>query len=129
VLSGKRVVRPGITRVSMSRQVTLKNPRPLIPCRVLTQQLKKTRFLFACLKSYPTIIFQGDVDKHDFLAFYVKDSRILAVAGMNRDRDMAIWEERIRNDRILSPDQLSDGPAEFQNNSVDSSSFSALRLL
>lgn len=80
-------------------------------------------------KDWDEIIFQGDVEKQDFLAFYIKDQRILAVAGMNRDRDMAIWEERMRNDRILSPDQLSDGPAESQNNSTDSSSFSALRLL
>jgi hypothetical protein len=81
------------------------------------------------VKDWDEIVFQGDVEKQDFLAFYIKDQRILAVAGMNRDRDMAIWEEGIRNDRILSPDQLSDGPAESQNNSTDSSSFSALRLL
>ena len=61
-------------------------------------------------KDWDEIIFQGDVEKQDFLAFYIKDQRILAVAGMNRDRDMAIWEERLRNDRIPSPDQLSDGP-------------------
>jgi NADPH-dependent 2,4-dienoyl-CoA reductase/sulfur reductase-like enzyme/nitrite reductase/ring-hydroxylating ferredoxin subunit len=59
------------------------------------------------VKDWDKIIFQGNVEKQDFIAFYVKDHRIMAVAGMNRDRDMAIWEERIRNNRIPSPDQLS----------------------
>ena len=47
----------------------------------------------------------------DFLAFYVKDHRILAVAGMNRDRDIAVWEELIRLNRVPSPDRLSGDPA------------------
>ena len=48
---------------------------------------------------------------------------------MNRDRNMAIWEERIRRNRILSPDQLSEGRAEPLNNARDSSGFSAYKLL
>jgi apoptosis-inducing factor 3 len=81
------------------------------------------------VRNWDKIIFKGDVDKQEFLAFYVKDSKILAVAGMNRDRDMAIWEERIRNNRILSPDQLSEGRVEHLDNSKDSSGFSAYKLL
>lgn len=80
-------------------------------------------------KEWDKTIFHGDVEKEDFLAFYVKDNRILAVAGMNRDRDMAIWEERIRKNRIPSPDQLSEGRVEPLKNSKDSSSFSAYKLL
>ena len=94
-----------------------------------TKQFGKSLRYVGHAKDWDKIIFQGDLDKQDFLAFYVKDNGILAVAGMNRDRDMAIWEERMRNDRILSADQLSNGSAEFQKNSNDSPSFSALRLL
>ena len=53
-------------------------------------------------------IIQGDVDKHDFLIFYIKDEKILAVAGMNRDRELAVWEERFRLDRVPSPSDLAD---------------------
>jgi NADPH-dependent 2,4-dienoyl-CoA reductase/sulfur reductase-like enzyme len=53
-------------------------------------------------------IVQGDVDKHDFLIFYVKNETILAVAGMNRDRELAIWEERFRLDQIPQPSELAD---------------------
>jgi NADPH-dependent 2,4-dienoyl-CoA reductase/sulfur reductase-like enzyme len=94
-----------------------------------TMQFGKSLRYVGHVKNWDKIIFQGDVDKQDFLAFYVKNNRILAVAGMNRDRDMAAWEERIRNDRIPSPDQLSVGRAKPLNNSKDSSSSSALKLL
>jgi apoptosis-inducing factor 3 len=47
-------------------------------------------------KSWDEIIYRGEVSSRDFLAFYVKNDRILAVAGMNRDREMAEIEEQMR---------------------------------
>ena len=41
-----------------------------------------------------------------FLAFYVRGNRVLAVAGMNRDRDVAAVEGLMRDDRMPTPDQL-----------------------
>lgn len=61
-------------------------------------------------KDWDRIVIQGDVKRQDFLAFYIKDYRILAVAGMNRDKEMAVWEELIRNNRVPSPDRLSGDP-------------------
>lgn len=52
------------------------------------------------------IIFQGDVSARNFLAFYVNDDRVVAVAGMDRDREMAACEELMRLDRMPSPSQL-----------------------
>ena len=49
----------------------------------------------------------------DFLAFYVKGDRVLAVAGMNRDREMAAIEELMRLDRMPSPARLRNGPVDF----------------
>jgi len=42
------------------------------------------------------IKYKGDLGSKDFLAFYVKAGQIVAVAGMNRDREMDIWEEKFR---------------------------------
>ena len=42
------------------------------------------------------ITYDGDLGSKDFLAFYSKAGRILAVAGMNRDREIDIWEEKFR---------------------------------
>jgi len=47
-------------------------------------------------RSWDQIIYRGDVSSRDFLAFYVKDDRVLAVAGMNRDREMAEIEQSMR---------------------------------
>jgi NADPH-dependent 2,4-dienoyl-CoA reductase/sulfur reductase-like enzyme/nitrite reductase/ring-hydroxylating ferredoxin subunit len=52
------------------------------------------------------IIYQGDVAGRDFLAFYVRDGRVSAAAGMSRDREMAIMEELLRLDRVPSPARL-----------------------
>ena len=63
--------------------------------------------------SWDEIIFQGNVSAQDFLAFYVKDDHVLAVAGMNRDREMAAIEELMRLDRMPEPDRLRNSPVDF----------------
>ena len=56
--------------------------------------------------SWDEIVYRGEVSSRDFLAFYVKDNRVLAVAGMNRDAEMAAVEELMRLDRMPGPEQL-----------------------
>ena len=57
-------------------------------------------------KSWDEIVYRGDVSSHDFLAFYLKGKRVVAVAGMNRDREMAAAEELMRLDRMPVREQL-----------------------
>jgi len=59
--------------------------------------------------NWDEIILQGDVSTQNFLAFYVKGNRVQAVAGMNRDRDLAAVEGLMREDRMPTPDQLRSG--------------------
>jgi apoptosis-inducing factor 3 len=56
--------------------------------------------------SWDEIIYRGDVAAQDFLAYFVKDNRVLAVAGMNRDRELAAAEELLRLDRMPTREQL-----------------------
>lgn len=56
--------------------------------------------------SWDEIIFRGDVAAQKFLAFYVKDNRVLAAAGVNRDRELAEVEELIRLGHLPAPAQL-----------------------
>ncbi|MDQ3802444.1 MAG: FAD-dependent oxidoreductase [Acidobacteriota bacterium] len=63
--------------------------------------------------SWDEIIFKGAVPSQDFLAFYVKDERVLAVAGMNRDREMAAIEELMRLERMPASARLHDDPVDF----------------
>jgi NADPH-dependent 2,4-dienoyl-CoA reductase/sulfur reductase-like enzyme len=56
--------------------------------------------------TWDEIIYRGDIASHDFLAFFVKDNRVLAVAGINRDREMAAAEELLRLDHMPTGEQL-----------------------
>jgi len=60
------------------------------------------------------IVYKGDVNEQEFLAFYVKDHRVLAAAGMNRDRELAFIEELFRLNRMPSPDRLRDTPIDLE---------------
>ncbi|HEY2962122.1 MAG TPA: FAD-dependent oxidoreductase [Pyrinomonadaceae bacterium] len=71
-----------------------------------TQQFNVGLLYVGRASSWDEIVFRGDVAAHDFLAFYVKDNRVLAVAGMNRDREMAAVEELMRVNHLPAPEQL-----------------------
>jgi NADPH-dependent 2,4-dienoyl-CoA reductase/sulfur reductase-like enzyme len=63
--------------------------------------------------SWDEIIFQGDVSAQAFLAFYVKDGRVPAVAGMNHEREIAAIEGLMRLESLPPPDQLRSGSVNF----------------
>jgi apoptosis-inducing factor 3 len=71
-----------------------------------TRQFEAGLLYIGHAASWDEIIYSGDVSSQDFLAFYVKGERVLAVAGMNRDREIAAVEELMRLDRMPTPDQL-----------------------
>jgi NADPH-dependent 2,4-dienoyl-CoA reductase/sulfur reductase-like enzyme len=71
-----------------------------------TTQFDVTLNYVGHVKQWDRVVFQGDPESREFLAFYIKDHRILAVAGMNRDREIAIWEELIRQNQVPSPSEL-----------------------
>lgn len=74
-----------------------------------TQQFELTLRYVGHAATWDEIIYQGDVASHDFLAFYVKDQRVLAVAGMNRDRELAAVEALMKLDRMPTREQLKFG--------------------
>jgi NADPH-dependent 2,4-dienoyl-CoA reductase/sulfur reductase-like enzyme/nitrite reductase/ring-hydroxylating ferredoxin subunit len=71
-----------------------------------TRQFDSALLYVGHAASWDEIVYEGDVSAHDFLAFYVKDNRVLAVAGMNRDAELAAAEELMRLDRLPSREQL-----------------------
>lgn len=64
-------------------------------------------------KGWDEIIYEGDVPARDFLAYFVSANRVLAVAGMNRDRDMAALEELMRLGGMPTPARLRANPVDF----------------
>ncbi|HEX8128173.1 MAG TPA: FAD-dependent oxidoreductase [Pyrinomonadaceae bacterium] len=63
--------------------------------------------------AWDEIVYQGEVSSCDFLAFYAKDGRVVAVAGMNRARDMAAVEELFRLDCMPTPARLKERATDF----------------
>jgi NADPH-dependent 2,4-dienoyl-CoA reductase/sulfur reductase-like enzyme/nitrite reductase/ring-hydroxylating ferredoxin subunit len=56
--------------------------------------------------SWDEIVYRGEVASQDFLAFFVKNNRVHAIAGMNRDQEMVAAEELLRLDRMPTREQL-----------------------
>lgn len=54
------------------------------------------------------IIYRGEPEKQDFIAFYVADGKLLAAAGHSRDRDMVAIEFILRDEIALTPAQMRD---------------------
>ena len=71
-----------------------------------TRQFDRGLLYVGHAPAWDEIIYQGEVSSQDFLAFYVKDGRVLAVAGMNREREMAAAEELMRLGRLPTADAL-----------------------
>ena len=71
-----------------------------------TRQFDNALLYVGRATSWDEIIYRGDLSSQDFLAFYVKGNRVLAVAGMNRDREMAAVEELMRLNRLPTREQL-----------------------
>ena len=68
-----------------------------------TQQYGKSLRYAGHAARWDEIIYQGDVAKQDFLAFYVLDNRIVAAAGMNQDADMIYITELLGTGTLPTP--------------------------
>lgn len=63
-------------------------------------------------EKWDEVYIDGDLEQPEFLAHYIKDNRIMAVAGINRDRDIAAISELMRLQK------MPDG-ATVKNNPID----------
>ena len=55
----------------------------------------------------------GDLKKRKFLAFYVRDNRVLAAAGLGFDREMTAIAELMRLEHLPTPDELRQGAVDL----------------
>lgn len=78
-----------------------------------TQQFDLVLTYVGHATKWDEVIVQGSIEGRDFLAFYVRDGRALAVAGVNRDREMAAIEELMRLGRMPSAEELRGGQVDL----------------
>lgn len=73
-----------------------------------TTQFDATLNYVGHANDWDKITIQGDVKKQDFLAFNVRDNQVQAVAGMNRDSELASFEEMFRLNKMPSPAKIDE---------------------
>jgi NADPH-dependent 2,4-dienoyl-CoA reductase/sulfur reductase-like enzyme len=61
--------------------------------------------------AWDEIVVHGDLGKPEFLAYYVKDGRVAAVAGLDRDKETAALIELFSMRREWTAAELGDSPA------------------
>ncbi len=57
-------------------------------------------------EEWDEIIFDGELEKREFMAFYIQGDRVLAVAASQRDTQMAAISELMRLDKMPTVEQL-----------------------
>lgn len=57
-------------------------------------------------EEWDEVIIDGDLNQQEFIAFYVKENQVLAVAGCGRDRDIAAITELMRLQQMLTADRV-----------------------
>jgi NADPH-dependent 2,4-dienoyl-CoA reductase/sulfur reductase-like enzyme/nitrite reductase/ring-hydroxylating ferredoxin subunit len=58
---------------------------------------------------WDNLVINGTIQSHDFLAFYLKNETILAVAGCGRDKSMTVFHEKMRLKKMPFTDELKNG--------------------
>ena len=76
------------------------------------QYLKRLDYI-GHAEEWDGIVLHGDASKPEFLAYYVKDGRVAAAAGLARDQDTAALVELFAARRDWTPDQLGEHPARM----------------
>ena len=62
-------------------------------------------------ESWDSVVLHGDLRKPEFLAYYVKEGRVAAAAGLGRDGDTAALIELFARRRDWRADELGEHPA------------------
>ncbi|NEQ31732.1 MAG: FAD-dependent oxidoreductase [Leptolyngbya sp. SIO4C5] len=64
-------------------------------------------------EDWDEVLHHGDLAEPKFLAFYIKGDQVRAVAGINRDRDIAAVSELMRLQKMPAVDQLRQGEYDW----------------
>ncbi|MGF1590222.1 MAG: FAD-dependent oxidoreductase [Pleurocapsa sp.] len=59
-------------------------------------------------EQWDDVKIEGDLEQPEFLAYYLKNEQVMAVAGVNRDRDIAAISELMRRQKMPSAAAVKD---------------------
>jgi len=69
-----------------------------------TRQFGLTFHYIGHAEGWDDIHFSGDLETRNFLAYYIQEGKVHAVAGMEREQELAMLEERMHRHGLLMPD-------------------------
>lgn len=78
-----------------------------------TEQYEPYLYYVGYVSNWDEIIWHGKAADRKFVAFYVKNNRILAAAGCEHDHGIAYISDLMRNGQLPTPDQLRSGKADL----------------
>jgi NADPH-dependent 2,4-dienoyl-CoA reductase/sulfur reductase-like enzyme len=74
-----------------------------------TRNYNKTVQYIGFAHDYDEVHIDGDVVANKFLAFYIKDGKVLAVAGQQRSGDILTYMEAMHQNQMPSADDIKSG--------------------
>ena len=57
-------------------------------------------------EGFDDVVYEGDVEAGEFIAYYVKDGAIHAAAGVGKDKEMAALEHLMKQGKTPKPDEV-----------------------
>ncbi|HQT79648.1 MAG: hypothetical protein B7Z80_17035, partial [Rhodospirillales bacterium 20-64-7] len=84
----------------------------VVPVFWTIQYLKRLDYI-GHASEWDDVVLHGDLEKPNFLAYYVKDGRVVAAAGLGRDRDTAALIELFNRRRDWAAAELGAQPARL----------------
>jgi apoptosis-inducing factor 3 len=81
-----------------------------VPVFWTIQYLKRLDYI-GHAQDWDDVVVYGDLEKPEFLAYYVKAGRVVAAVGIDRDKDTAALIELLTERRDWIPDELGESPA------------------
>ena len=57
-------------------------------------------------EEFDDVVYEGDVESGEFIAYYVKDGAIHAAAGVGKDKEMAALEHLMKQGKTPKPDEV-----------------------
>ncbi len=85
-------------------------PYDAVPVFWTIQYMKRLDYI-GHAKDWDETVIHGDLEKPEFLVYYIKDGQVVAAAGMDRDRDTAALIELFTLRRDWTAAELGESPA------------------
>lgn len=92
-------------RIAGYNMAGIETPYESVPFFWTTQVGLNFRYV-GYVKDWDDIIIDGDLSSKEFIAYYVKNNRVLGAAGNRRDKEIAAVEVLMRKEKMLAPENL-----------------------